>query len=184
MQKNIHNLDDHMLANPLFTSHYLAVLTHPRGHARTHKHIKTHPHVHTQSPSISFRRVPSALQREYPTALEKRFNSEMRESSGKCTGHIKALMLLHESKQACWVHRQRLVSCASSEAKAKSCELLGKMAVCLLNLYTGLRKKEKKTHKNHYISKQMTRMIKSSDTHTHTHLSLLQSAVFLKHATN
>ena len=153
--------------------------THTHTHTHTHKHMKkTHPHVHTQSPSISFRRVPSALQREYPTALEKRFNSEMRESSGKCTGHIKALMLPHESKQACWVHRQRLVSCASSEAK--SCELLGKMVVCLLNLYTGLRKKKQKNNnnniKNHYISKQMTCMIKSSETthtHTHIHMSLL-----------
>ncbi len=38
--ENIQNLDDHMLANPLVTSHYLAVLTHT--HTHTHTNISTH----------------------------------------------------------------------------------------------------------------------------------------------
>ncbi len=82
-----------MLANQLFTSQNLDALT--LTHTKTH----THTYVYIQSPSISFRQVKSTPQREYPTALEKRFNSEMRENSGKCTKHMKALMPLHESNR-------------------------------------------------------------------------------------
>lgn len=87
----------------------------------------------------------------------------MRESSGKCTGHMRALMLLHESNRPAGSTDSGLVSRASSEAQTKACELLGKN-VCLLikrlasvkghaHAYTLFKKQ--KTHKNYHISKQI-----------------------------
>lgn len=87
-------------------------------------------------------------------------------------------------KQACWVHRRQLVSCASSEAQAKACETAGgekKAFVCLLNAF-----KKKSTFTSKQIDKYEYQLyskavIKSSGTQ---HIPLIFTAVFMRRAAN
>lgn len=83
----------------------------------THTHKHTHMCIYGHPLLASNECHPP--RREHSTASEKRFNSEDEREQWEMYGAYESFDAASWIKQACWGHRQWLVSCASSKAQGK-----------------------------------------------------------------